>query len=54
MRAMNNKEDPGKRFKLAVEQNFDQSAGVYDTFEKKHHLFETLTKKLCEMNAPFA
>ncbi|HSQ54052.1 MAG TPA: class I SAM-dependent methyltransferase, partial [Candidatus Bathyarchaeia archaeon] len=50
---MNNKEDPGKRFKLAVEQNFDQSAGVYDTFEKKHHLFETLTKKLCEMNAPF-
>ena len=53
MRAMNNKEDPGKRFKMAVEQNFDQSAGVYDTFEKKHHLFETLTKKLCEMNAPF-
>ncbi|MGA7104697.1 MAG: methyltransferase domain-containing protein [Candidatus Deferrimicrobiaceae bacterium] len=51
---MTNKVDPGKRFKLAVKRNFDQSAGVYDLFEEKHHLFETLTKKLCEMNAPFA
>lgn len=47
------KADINKKFKLAVEQNFDQSAGVYDTFEEKHRLFETLTRKLCELNAPF-
>jgi SAM-dependent methyltransferase len=41
------------RFKLAVERNFDQSAKIYDTFESKHRLFETLTKKLCELNEPF-
>ena len=54
MEAMGKKEEPGRRFKLAVERNFDQSAGIYDTFEEKHLLFETLTKKLCEMNAPFS
>jgi len=42
------------RFKKAVERNFDQSAPIYDTFEAKHRLFETLTKKLCELNAPFS
>src|SRR3989337_1896865 len=46
--------DFNKRFKLAVERNFDQSAGIYDTFEQKNNLFEPLTKKLCELNAPFA
>lgn len=42
------------RFKKAVEQNFGQSAAIYDTFEAKHQLFESLTKKLCELNAPFS
>lgn len=42
-----------KRFKIAVEKNFDQSAGIYDSFEEKHQLFETLTRKLCELNEPF-
>ena len=51
---MEKDKDSNKRFKLAVERNFDQSAGIYDTFEEKYHLFETLTKKLCELNAPFA
>lgn len=41
-----------KAFKTAVERNFDQSASIYDEFEKKHHLFETLTRKLCELNQP--
>jgi len=45
--------DFNKKFKLAVERNFDQSAGIYDKFEEKHRLFETLTRKLCELNAPF-
>ncbi len=45
--------DFSKRFKIAVEKNFDQSAGIYDSFEEKHSLFETLTRKLCELNAPF-
>src|SRR4030066_562467 len=51
---MHKKENANIRFKLAVERNFDQSASIYDTFEKKHRLFETLTKKLCELNEPFA
>jgi SAM-dependent methyltransferase len=50
---MHKKEDANIRFKLAVERNFDQSASIYDSFEKKHRLFETLTKKLCELNEPF-
>jgi len=50
---MAKKNDFNKKFKIAVEQNFDQSAGIYDTFEEKHRLFETLTRKLCELNAPF-
>lgn len=41
-----------KRFKDAVARNFDQSAAVYDAFESKHHLFETLTRRLCEMIPP--
>lgn len=47
------RDDFNNKFKLSIEQNFDQSAGIYDTFEEKHRLFETLTKKLCELNAPF-
>ena len=47
------KNDFNKKFKIAVERNFDQSAGIYDTFEEKHRLFEILTRKLCELNAPF-
>lgn len=42
------------RFKKAVERNFDESAAIYDHFEAKHHLFETLTNRLCELNAPFS
>ncbi|GAB4366880.1 MAG: hypothetical protein Kow00128_10750 [Deltaproteobacteria bacterium] len=42
------------RFKKAVERNFDESAAVYDQFEEKHHLFETLTRRMCELNAPFS
>lgn len=42
------------RFKKAVERNFGESAAIYDTFEGKYHLFETLTNKLCELNAPFS
>lgn len=42
------------RFKKAVEQNFSESATIYDIFEEKHHLFETLTNKLCELNSPFS
>jgi len=34
-----------KRFKAAVEKNFDQSADIYDCFEERHHLFETLTRR---------
>lgn len=43
-----------KRFKKAVERNFDESAGSYDQFEGKHHLFETLSRRMCELNAPFS
>ncbi len=42
------------RFKDAVARNFDQSAAVYDAFESRHHLFESLTRRLCEMIAPNA
>ena len=41
-----------KRFKDAVARNFDQSAAVYDAFEARHRLFETLTRRLCELIAP--
>jgi len=40
------------RFKAAVEKNFDQSADVYDLFEERHHLFETLTKRQLELIEP--
>ncbi|NJD63547.1 MAG: class I SAM-dependent methyltransferase [Deltaproteobacteria bacterium] len=40
------------RFKKAIERNFDESAGIYDAFEEKHHLFSTLTNRLCELIAP--
>ena len=50
---MDKRDDFNLRFKSAVQKNFDQSAGIYDTFESRHHLFETLTRRLCELNAPF-
>jgi len=40
------------RFKAAVEKNFDQSADAYDRFEERHHLFETLTRRLLELIEP--
>src|SRR5512139_123187 len=40
------------RFKAAVEKNFDQSASIYDRFEEKHHLFETLTRLQLELIEP--
>lgn len=40
------------RFKEAVEKNFDQSADVYDRFEDRHHLFETLTRRQLELIEP--
>jgi cyclopropane-fatty-acyl-phospholipid synthase len=40
------------RFKAAVEKNFDQSADVYDRFEDRHHLFETLTRRQLELIEP--
>lgn len=49
---MGNGEDFGSRFKTAVERNFDQSALVYDRFEEKHHLFETLTIRQLELIEP--
>lgn len=51
---LNQKNQIRERFKQAVERNFGESAAIYDTFEEKHHLFETLTNKLCELNSPFA
>ncbi len=51
---MPEKPEFNKRFKDAVARNFDQSAAVYDAFESKHHLFETLTRRLCEMISPNA
>ena len=41
-----------QRFKAAVEKNFDQSADIYDIFEERHHLFETLTRRQLELIAP--
>lgn len=49
---MRNGEDPGSRFKTAVERNFDQSVAIYDRFEEKHHLFETLTRRQLELIEP--
>ena len=49
---MSDKPEFNKRFKDAVARNFDQSAAVYDAFEGRHHLFETLTRRLCELIAP--
>ncbi len=49
---MSEKQEFNKRFKDAVARNFDQSAAVYDAFESKHQLFETLTRRLCEMISP--
>jgi len=40
------------RFKAAVEKNFDQSVDVYDRFEERHHLFETLTRRQLELIEP--
>jgi ubiquinone/menaquinone biosynthesis C-methylase UbiE len=41
-----------RRFKAAVEKNFDQSADAYDRFEDRHHLFETLTRRQLELIEP--
>jgi ubiquinone/menaquinone biosynthesis C-methylase UbiE len=41
-----------QRFKTAVEKNFDQSADIYDRFEERHHLFETLTRRQLELIEP--
>lgn len=41
-----------KRFKEAMERNFDQSAQVYDLFEEKHRLFESLTLRQLELIEP--
>ncbi len=44
--------DQNNKFKFAVEQNFDQSAEIYDAFESRHHLFENLASRLCELISP--
>lgn len=49
---MGDREDRNNRFKKAVERNFDESAGIYDAFEEKHQLFETLSLRLCELIGP--
>ena len=41
-----------RRFKIAVEKNFDQSADAYDRFEERHHLFEKLTRRQLELIEP--
>ena len=41
-----------QRFKAAVEKNFDQSADIYDLFEERHHLFETLARRQLELIDP--
>jgi ubiquinone/menaquinone biosynthesis C-methylase UbiE len=41
--------DFNQRFKAAIERNFDQSADAYDAFESKHHLFEEVTRRLCDL-----
>lgn len=45
-------EDFRKRFKSAVEKNFDRSADIYEAFEAKHRLFEDVTRRLCELAGP--
>ncbi len=49
---MSEKPEFNKRFKHAVTRNFDQSAAIYDAFEAKHRLFETLAQRLCELISP--
>jgi SAM-dependent methyltransferase len=44
--------DFDRRFKTAVEKNFDQSADAYDRFEERHHLFGTLTRRQLELIEP--
>ncbi|MCL5885030.1 MAG: class I SAM-dependent methyltransferase [Deltaproteobacteria bacterium] len=44
--------DFDRRFKTAIEKNFDQSADAYDRFEERHHLFETLTRRQIELIEP--
>jgi len=51
---MREREELNNRFKKAVERNFDESAGIYDAFEEKHRLFETLANRLCELIGPSA
>lgn len=51
---MRERDEINTRFKNAVERNFDESAGIYDAFEEKHRLFETLTNRLCELIGPSA
>ncbi len=50
---MGKNEDFGRSFKAAVEKNFNQSAQVYDLFEEKHHLFESLARRQLELIAPY-
>jgi len=49
---MRDVEDFDRRFKTAVEKNFDQSADAYDSFEEHHHLFERLTRRQLELIEP--
>ena len=49
---MNERREFEQRFKAAVEKNFDQSADIYDRFEERHHLFETLTRRQLELIEP--
>ncbi|MBI5575702.1 MAG: methyltransferase domain-containing protein [Deltaproteobacteria bacterium] len=49
---MNEINDRNGRFKKAVERNFDESAGIYDSFEERHNLFESLSRRLCELIEP--
>ena len=41
-------DDFGKKVKANVTANFDQSLGLYQAFEDKHHFFAELTTKLAE------
>lgn len=45
-------QDVSHKFKSAIERNFNESAEYYDEFEKRHHLFENLSRRLCELIAP--
>ena len=49
---MTDKPEFDRKFKEAVVRNFDQSAAIYDAFESRHHLFEALTRRLCELISP--